>query len=230
MCFSEVGSEPSITAGTMRGQCHHPCHPLRGFGDIRDHPPCRMPSEKAGSWMAFLRKFSMDLSKAARWGMHCTPGGNTGRGLGGTRGNWGVPRERSRCGKEFGVFILGELGCPYGEGITASTEEELGCPRRDGIVGGPHTFHLPTFYWGSHIGNKLGPLVSPVSPAPGITYRHVGRGWQRWCWAQRVGLVAPGPAGLRLRGRGCSPWPHRSLQGDGDIAGGTGDTTGWGNR
>lgn len=32
-----------------------------------------MPSEKAGSWMAFLRKFSMDLSNAARWGMHWTP-------------------------------------------------------------------------------------------------------------------------------------------------------------
>lgn len=56
------------------------CPPLPSFGDTGEHAPCRMPSEKAGSWMAFLRKFSMDLSKAARWGMHCTPGGGTERG------------------------------------------------------------------------------------------------------------------------------------------------------
>lgn len=48
----------------------------------RGGSPCRMPSEKAGSWMAFLRKFSMDLSRAARCGMHWTPrGGDFGVGL-----------------------------------------------------------------------------------------------------------------------------------------------------
>lgn len=35
--------------------------------------PCRIPSEKAGSWMAFFRKFSIDFNKAALWGIHCIP-------------------------------------------------------------------------------------------------------------------------------------------------------------
>lgn len=33
-----------------------------------------MPSEKAGSWMAFLRKFNMDFRSAARCGIHWAPG------------------------------------------------------------------------------------------------------------------------------------------------------------
>ena len=32
-----------------------------------------MPSEKAGSWMAFFKKFSIDFNRAALWGIHCIP-------------------------------------------------------------------------------------------------------------------------------------------------------------
>lgn len=35
--------------------------------------PWRIPSEKAGSWMAFFKKFSIDFNRAALWGIHCIP-------------------------------------------------------------------------------------------------------------------------------------------------------------
>lgn len=39
-----------------------------------NNSPWRIPSEKAGSWMAFFKKFSIDFNRAALWGMHCIPG------------------------------------------------------------------------------------------------------------------------------------------------------------
>ena len=37
------------------------------------HLQCRMLSEKAGSGIAFLRKFNMDFMRAALWGKHWRP-------------------------------------------------------------------------------------------------------------------------------------------------------------
>ena len=49
-------------------------------GDQRDADVrCRMLSEKAGSGVAFFRKFSIDLSRAAFWGKHCNAASKRGR-------------------------------------------------------------------------------------------------------------------------------------------------------
>ena len=52
---------------------------------------CLMESEKAGSGMAFFKKVNIDLSKAARWGRHCTPGrGAVMTRVGGEGGREGI--------------------------------------------------------------------------------------------------------------------------------------------
>lgn len=168
MCLSEVGSDPSMT-GVEKTKIYYiiymwiyeqwvddlnlDVHTNTGLQlfctswleDCSDSP-WRIPSEKAGSWMAFFKKFSIDFNRAALWGIHCIPR---------EQGNWTEFKCKIGEEKKMGVSVSPLSTCTWCVSSTAlcsgvfwSGTWRCRWPRA--------AFHSNFWHWGIH---KIGNLI-----------------------------------------------------------------------